>query len=774
MTRQFSKAESLLFLKKRKNKLFSIPNFIFFKKKDFIKNEEKYYFKIKKIFGKKKIILRSSSISEDQLFKSNAGKFKSFNNIDVKDKIKILTKSKEIAKDFKNSNDQILIQEFIEKPKVSGVIFTRNISNNSPYCTINYDTSGKTNLITSGNYNPTMQTVSIFRDELAKFNFFGKRLKFIFDLEKIYKNNRLDIEFCIKNNNLFLFQCRPLKPMPKVDDILIRQTLINIKKKFIKLNHLIPNLSGKFNIFSNMCDWNPAEMIGNKPFPLAVSLYSELITDNIWSIQRSNYGYKNVRPNRLMVNLAGSPYIDVRTDFNSFLPKDLPQSLESKVINYYLLNLKKKPSNHDKVEFNIVETCYDFNTEKKLKKFLTNSETKIYINHLKKITNYIIDKKNNLLQKEINKLFILEKKLLNVKKSKLSELQKIYFIVDYCKKYGSLPFAGIARIAFIYTKLLKTLKENKYLTDNDYELFYESCETITNKMNLLLCKIKNNPKKKSLFLDKFGHLRPLTYSIVSKNYKENFKNYFSTKSEIKLKKKKYFKIKKKKLIKINKLLKKNRLNIDAETFFKQAKKSIELRELAKFIYSKAINAIFENLLSLAREIKISRSDLDYLSIKNLLNYYNNLNIQKLKKLLLEEIKQNKQDQKVMSFLQVPDFFSNIKDIYIKKDINSYGNYITGKNVEGKIINLHKTRKYKLLENKIVLLENADPGYDFIFSKKIKGLITCFGGANSHMSIRCLELEIPAIIGVGTKNYKSISESNFIQIDCKQNFYKLIN
>ena len=48
---------------------------------------------------------------------------------------------------------------------------------------------------------------------------------------------------------------------------------------------------------------------------------------------------------------------------------------------------------------------------------------------------------------------------------------------------------------------------------------------------------------------------------------------------------------------------------------------------------------------------------------------------------------------------------------------------------------------------IVVIENADPGFDWIFSHKIKGLITKFGGINSHMSIRCEELNVPAIIGL---------------------------
>ena len=80
--------------------------------------------------------------------------------------------SSQTCSDEKN---KVLVQEFIEKPKVSGVIFTRNINDNSPYCTINYDTSGKTDLITSGNINPTMKTLSIFKDNIEDFKFFGKK-----------------------------------------------------------------------------------------------------------------------------------------------------------------------------------------------------------------------------------------------------------------------------------------------------------------------------------------------------------------------------------------------------------------------------------------------------------------------------------------------------------------------------------------------------------------------------------------------------------------------
>ena len=76
-----------------------------------------------------------------------------------------------------------------------------------------------------------MKTLTIFRDNIKKFKFFGKDLKILINLEKIYKNNRLDIEFCIKNNKFYIFQCRSLNKYKKINDNLLRETLVNIKKK---------------------------------------------------------------------------------------------------------------------------------------------------------------------------------------------------------------------------------------------------------------------------------------------------------------------------------------------------------------------------------------------------------------------------------------------------------------------------------------------------------------------------------------------------------------
>ena len=95
------------------------------------------------------------------------------------------------------------------------------------------------------------------------------------------------------------------------------------------------------------------------------------------------------------------------------------------------------------------------------------------------------------------------------------------------------------------------------------------------------------------------------------------------------------------------------------------------------------------------------------------------------------------------------------------------NFIGNKKIISKAIYIDNNINIKKINisNKIVLIENADPGFDWLFSFNIKGLITKFGGANSHMSIRCNELKIPAAIGVGEKIFEDIRNNQQLILNC---------
>ena len=78
-----------------------------------------------------------------------------------------------------------------------------------------------------------------------------------------------------------------------------------------------------------------------------------------------------------------------------------------------------------------------------------------------------------------------------------------------------------------------------------------------------------------------------------------------------------------------------------------------------------------------------------------------------------------------------------------------------------------------VNGKIVLLKAADPGYDWLFSKGIIGLITCYGGTNSHMVIRANELNLPSAIGIGENIFNELKNYKTIVLDCKNKNIKKV-
>ena len=155
-------------------------------------------------------------------------------------------------------------------------------------------------------------------------------------------------------------------------------------------------------------------------------------------------------------------------------------------------------------------------------------------------------------------------------------------------------------------------------------------------------------------------------------------------------------------------------------------------------------------------------------------YNSNLDQKKIRFLLKKEIIENKKSLDVLEQIKLPDLITKTDDINFFYLDNIKGNFITDKTIHGSIKYYKNTNIINKMNNKIILIDNADPGYDFIFSYNIKGFISKYGGANSHMAIRCLELNIPAIIGIGEKNFLNIKESNSLFIDCKQKIFKILS
>ena len=756
-----TKGKTLLFLKSKK---FNVPNLILVNSNYFLKKKKSVIKEIQRKFKNKRLAIRSSSINEDTSKTSNAGKYKSFLNIYSNNESQISEKILEVIESYKNNNkkNEIIIQEMLKNVKMSGVCTTIDIHNYLPVTTINYHKGYNTEIVTSGKENSYSISVADIKF-LDKKNIFYKLLVEVNKLKKIFKNEFLDIEFAFdKLNKLHILQVRELvisKKRKLVNRKFYFQNLKRLEKKILKLKEKNYDLLGNTNYFGVMPDWNPAEIIGSKPRPLALTLYKELITDHVWAEHRDRYGYRNVKMHHLMTSFFGTPFVDVRVDFNSWVPKNLSTKFSNKLVNFYLDKFKKNKFYHDKIEFKIIFSCFTPNTDTRLKKELTNNFTKKEIFEFKKelkgITKVAIKESAEDLKKIENLKIIIDK----VSKSKINNISKIYYLIEECKRNGTIAFAGLARCGFIAIDILNSLVDEKILSISEKNKFLNSIKNIATKVNNEHVKLS-----KAKFCKINGHLRPNTYNITTPNYKEGYNLYFNTRKNFIDKKVKFFFSNKQKNY-IKNFLRKNKFNLNIEQFINFLKNSIYSREYSKFIFTKCIDLIFENLISFGNKYKITREELSYLDIGSVINLNDNLDSISIINNLRDKIKNNKIIYKSNSLMHLPEVVTSIKDLYISEKNIMGGNFITQKNIFGKIFELNNIRETNKLENKIVLIESADPGYDFIFSKKIKGLITKYGGQNSHMSIRCSELAIPAAIGVGDEIYNHLKNKKYINLDC---------
>ena len=136
----------------------------------------------------------------------------------------------------------------------------------------------------------------------------------------------------------------------------------------------------------------------------------------------------------------------------------------------------------------------------------------------------------------------------------------------------------------------------------------------------------------------------------------------------------------------------------------------------------------------------------------------------VKETITHAIEAGKAKYKNSLSIHLPGLIVEPENVLFFKVEKGEPNFITNKSVTAQVYPLRQG-EHRELDGKIVCIPAADPGFDWLFSHKIAGLVTQFGGANSHMAIRAAELEIPAVIGCGEKTYEFIAQKKVVTVDC---------
>jgi phosphoenolpyruvate synthase/pyruvate phosphate dikinase len=166
------------------------------------------------------LIVRSSSLNEDNLKTSNAGGYDSVLDVDISSDDEINSAIKQVILSYEsdmNPGDEILIQPMLSNVTMSGVIFTSDIDTLSQYYIVNYDESGSTTSVTSGKGQNLKTFVTSKHNPAINDNKLTEIIKASKECENIFENRFLDIEFAFSGKDLYLLQVRPIVISNKED-----------------------------------------------------------------------------------------------------------------------------------------------------------------------------------------------------------------------------------------------------------------------------------------------------------------------------------------------------------------------------------------------------------------------------------------------------------------------------------------------------------------------------------------------------------------------------
>ncbi len=740
------------------------------------------------------VIVRSSALAEDGWETSNAGHFESVLDVPSDDNVTLQTAIQQVVDSYHDGNgeNQVLVQPMIDDVDQSGVIMTRSLDSGAPYYVINYDaTTTSTDSVTDGS-GEHLRTALIRKDVVDSDGNVAAvvdpssiqypttlsvqpLVKAICELESLIAHDSLDIEFVIDSDEtVYILQTRPMTLDPAeytVSDSSLFETLDDACQEFTELQNRSPFVLGDRTMYGVMPDWNPAEIIGRQPRPLAASLYRYLIMNETWAKQRAEYGYRDVRPHPLMKSFAGQPYVDVRADFNSFIPETVPDELADRLIEYYLSRLENHPEYHDKVEFDILITCLAFDFDSQIEPLLaagfTKEELEPLRSGLRNITQTAFDRYENDLT-EIEQLSDRYNKIIE---TDLPPLQTAYYLLEDCRRLGTLPFAHLARTAFVAVTLLRSLERIGVITDEDLNAFLNSLNTVARQFEHDGYRVSIGELAWESYVKEYGHLRPGTYEITSPAYAENADAYLdpmvktATEPENRINPHDVWDDETKREIETE--LTKVGFPADVAAFIDFLQDAIEGREYSKFVFSRNLSDALERLALFGSEYGLSRDELSYITIDEFFEITLDRPPADVGKWLVDHVHEGEERHAMTRAVELPPLLFSETDFSIFERPSREPNFVTGKVTTADLIELNGDQEVTSddLDGKIVLIPQADPGYDWLFGHDIAGLITMYGGANSHMAIRAAEFSLPAAIGVGENRYEQLSRSNVIELNC---------
>lgn len=726
------------------------------------------------------VLVRSDARDEDSATASHAGRYDSIPLLGTPGVREICRAVDQLFASYEpaHPDDAVFIQRLLTQVSATAVVTTVAPATAAPYTTVVIDpnpvgTDGVTGG-TGGNvawhvlHSPVLPRHTTIRrtDTSALLSAFLHAATEVGGaVSRLSGSQPLDLELLEDaNGDIHLLQARPLVlPVGATTQAaaqIAEQAIAAVHSTQSAARQLIAPHGGR-GILSNTTDWNPAEMIGQRPHALAASLYAHAITNRTWARQRAEYGYRDLTGKVLMHMLSGQPYVDVTASLESFIPAATPQSTAERLLAAQLDLLHTNRSLHRSVEFTVATSSVDFS----LRQRLANGPA------------------GTLSPHERHELAIALAELTIAGLSRLTgdldaigratqRRREIQLLTDPAERYSALhsqiagcaalPFAHVARAAFVATAFLRSSQEEGLADESSVNAFMQGLNTISATMRRDGHSVYEGRLSWAEFVDTYGHLRPGTYDLRERCYRddpETFLRPFVTSDpylpDPDRGPQDWFTANHST---VAAQLDDLGLHVSVEELTTFTIAAIRGREAAKFEYSAWVCDLLESLYAATRPLGPTRARLVQWTIDDAYAWCH-LGVAPSD----VSIEHRFREYEVANLVHLPAVITEADDLTCFFEPPGTATYVGSERV---CAPAHHNPEPGSAIRGIVVVERADPGWEWLLSGEVRGIVTAQGGANSHLAVRCAELGIPAAIGVGEDTMRTLRMATSLRLDCR--------
>lgn len=616
----------------------------------------------------------------------------------------------------------VIVQEMIEAD-TSGVIFSHDLAKPDGYYAVSVS-SGVGETIVGGAANGKLIRIARgVKSASIKDVWLRKLIIAMRAIEQRFQSTSLDVEFAFKHGMLYILQCRPITTTQVVIDEAMETQLL---KRIKSINALVVS---RFDgdVLGDMIDINPVELLGVAPTPLDISIFKYLFADKIVEQVRRDMGYDPLDIGVLRM-VESKPYVSMRAAAFSFRPHGISDEIYERMVRVYRNALVNNPALQSRIEFDVFAMSCGEKLERVMREAKLDDNEKAIVReaflHIGEVFSRVSTAQAENLDAFADNY---EQYTAAMSSATLGD------ILEHVAR-GTEMFARVARLAFYWKSRFEELHPQEDLN----VLMGGHIRSVNERLQSDLVACRNGTIAREEVVARYGHLRPGQFSIFGESYADDPNAYLFAQME---------------RAEIAQPQRQTHVFEDT-TEFGHVVTFMEARERMKFLFSQSLHLFATRFKHQLAQRGISECDASQMSWDELWQCLSDSTPVRVSPtthespvLLPDVIIPGKTDLRVITFSE------------------AMPSYITNSTVKARVCVLERLGMKADVRGALVLLPNADPGYDFLFHSGAVGIITKVGGPASHMCIRAIELQVPACIGCGESVYQKLAAASSAVLDC---------